>query len=276
MIEIIVDKCTVCSKCVEVCPAKIYRSNDEKISVKDVERCIFCGHCLSVCPTEAIRHEKLDYTKFKKIPQLEVNLQDLTELIQTRRSIRRFKKKNIPKDQLQELIDTSRYAPTGTNLQNLHYLILQGDAIPPFVKQIRDFYAKSMKMLKSSSEGDRVSRYIKTWEYWIDEAKKGNDAVFYNPPAVIICYVPKQDSMAPLNVGFAIGNLMLAAHSVGLGTVNIGFALGAIARNPEIQATLGVSKEYRIYSVLSIGYPAIKYERIPIRREPRITWKGSI
>jgi nitroreductase len=178
------------------------------------------------------------------------------------------------------LIEVARFAPTGTNLQNIRYLILQGDAIPPFVTEIRNFYAKSMKLLKSSSEGsdslDRVSRYIKTWEYWIDEAKKGNDAVFYNPPAVIICYAPQQDSMAPLNVGFAIGNLMLAAHSVGLGTVNIGFALGAIARNPEIQATLGISKEYRIYAVLSIGYPPTKYERIPVRREPRVTWKGNI
>ena len=181
---------------------------------------------------------------------------------------------------IQELIGVARFAPTGTNLQNLRYLVLQGDAIPPFVTEIRDFYAKSMELLKSSSEGsdslDRVSRYIKTWKFWVDEAKKGIDAVFYNPPAVIICYAPKQDSMAPLNVGFAIGNFMLAAHSVGLGTVNIGFALGAIARNPEIQTSLGISKEHHIHAVLSIGYPAIKYERIPIRREARITWKGSI
>ncbi|MHA2075071.1 MAG: nitroreductase family protein, partial [Candidatus Hodarchaeales archaeon] len=256
MIKILSDTCTTCRKCIIICPAKIYRSKgqkDEKISVEDVERCIFCGHCLSVCPTDAIRHEKLDYTKFKKIPQLSVNLQNLKELIQTRRSIRRFKKKLVPKDLIQELIEVARFAPTGTNLQNIRYLILQGDEIPPFVTEIRNFYAKRLKQLNSaignSVSQERISRYIKIWEYWLDEAKKGNDAIFYNPPVVILAYAPKHDLMAPLNVGFVIGNLMLAAHSANLGTVNIGFALAAIARNPDIKTKLGISDQYNIHAV---------------------------
>ena len=105
--------------------------------------------------------------------------------------------------------------------------------------------------------------------------KKGNDAIFYNPPAIVIVHASQFDSMAPLNVGFAVGYFMLAAHCVNLGTVSIGFAVEAIKRNPLIKSKLGIPDNHRIHAVLSVGYPLVKYEKVPIRKEPKIIWKGN-
>jgi nitroreductase len=66
---------------------------------------------------------------------------------------------------------------------------------------------------------------------------------------------------------------MLAAHANGLGTVNIGYAVEAIRRKPKIAENLGIStEEYGVYAVLSMGYPAYKYSRIPLRKPAHIIW----
>ncbi len=45
-------KASVCSACVEVCPADAISFEDNKMSVADT--CLKCGLCLSACPTEAL------------------------------------------------------------------------------------------------------------------------------------------------------------------------------------------------------------------------------
>jgi nitroreductase len=105
----------------------------------------------------------------------------------------------------------------------------------------------------------------------LTEAEKGRAALFYDPPVVIVVYAPNSDPMASLNVGFAIAYLMLAAHANGLGTVTIGYAVEAIRRRSKIAEDLGVSMEdYGIYDVISMGYPAYNYSRIPGRNPAHI------
>ncbi|MBS3816316.1 MAG: electron transfer flavoprotein subunit alpha [Candidatus Thermoplasmatota archaeon] len=53
MIEIDVDICTGCEKCVEVCPVDALYMEDG-IAVLKEEECISCGACVSACPVDAI------------------------------------------------------------------------------------------------------------------------------------------------------------------------------------------------------------------------------
>ncbi|MFW9906579.1 MAG: nitroreductase family protein [Candidatus Thorarchaeota archaeon] len=275
MIEIKPELCINCGYCVKACPSNIFAIDQDTVRVEFEEFCILCGHCIAICPEDAIRHKKLDNKQFQPIPTTrKINPQDLFTLYQTRRSIRNFKEKTIERDLLEQLISEARYAPTGSNLQNVEYLILQNQAIPPLVANVRNFYAKVLKIFESSqSEDPTTLRRIRKWNFWLTEAEKGRDVLFYNPPAVIIVYAPKDDSMASLNVGFAVAYLMLAAHVNGLGTVNIGYAVEAIRRNPKIAEELGISmEEFGIFAVLSIGYPVHEYSKIPIRNPASIKW----
>jgi nitroreductase/NAD-dependent dihydropyrimidine dehydrogenase PreA subunit len=275
MIEIIPELCIKCGYCVETCPSNIFKMDQDIVRVEFEEYCILCGHCIAICPEDAVRHNKLDYTQFREIPTTpKINPQDLNSLFQTRRSIRNFEDKPITSDLIEQLISEARYAPTASNLQNVEYRILQNQAIPPFVANVRNFYANVLKIFESSqSEDPTTLRRIRKWNYWLTEAEKGRDVLFYDPPAVIVVYTPKDDSMASLNVGFAVAYLMLAAHVNGLGTVNIGYAVEAIRRRPKIAEELGISMEkYGVFAVLSIGYPAYKYSKIPLRNPVSITW----
>ena len=260
----------------ETCPSKIFTMDQDIVRVEFEDYCILCGHCIAICPENAIRHDKLDYTQFREIPKIKIDPQDLYALFQTRRSVRNFKEEPVSEELIQHLINESRYAPTSSNSQDVHYLILQDKSIPPFVAQVRNFYIDILKMFQSSqSENTTMARRIRKWNYWLTKAEKGKDALFYDPPVIIVVYAPSSDPLAPLNVGFAVAYLMLAAHANGLGTVNIGYAVEAIRRRPKIAEVLEIStEEYGIYAVLSMGHPANEYSRIPIRNPAHIIWRG--
>jgi ferredoxin len=55
-VEVDGEKCTGCSMCVDVCPAKALVITDEKAAMKPAPEngCAFCGDCAALCPAEAI------------------------------------------------------------------------------------------------------------------------------------------------------------------------------------------------------------------------------
>jgi NAD-dependent dihydropyrimidine dehydrogenase PreA subunit len=59
MFEITVDakKCNGCAKCVDTCPKgpKLWKIENDKATVMDVNFCINCAACAAMCPTGAIK-----------------------------------------------------------------------------------------------------------------------------------------------------------------------------------------------------------------------------
>lgn len=54
---------------------------------------------------------------------------DIYELIKKRRTIRRFKQKEIPLELLEKFVDMARIAPSGANIQPLEYIIVNDKKI---------------------------------------------------------------------------------------------------------------------------------------------------
>lgn len=150
----------------------------------------------------------------------------IDELIKKRRSIRKFKQKTIEINVLKELIDCGRLAPSAANIQPLEYVIINKN-----------------KLLSEVFDTLKWAAYIEP---------EGNPSKNKRPVAYIIVLVNKDKEKFPAqhDVGAAIENILLAGLSKGIA----GCWLGAIDRESLFEK-LKLDKNYRIDSVIALGYP---------------------
>ena len=123
-------KCKKDGICAAECPAQIIVQSDKKsfpsLLENGEEFCINCGHCVAVCPHGAISLATMPLTSCPPIEKdILPDAASLKHLLLARRSIRQYKKTAVPHKLLAELIDVARYAPTGSNKQQVHWLVYQ-------------------------------------------------------------------------------------------------------------------------------------------------------
>ena len=60
---------------------------------------------------------------------------------------------------------------------------------------------------------------------------------------------------------------MLAAHSMGLGSCLIGYAVAAMKKDPSIRQSIGIPLEEEIHAVIALGYPDEAYQQVAGRKK---------
>jgi nitroreductase len=71
----------------------------------------------------------------------------------------------------------------------------------------------------------------------------------------------------------AIAQIQLAAPALGLGTTFTGSINTAGQAYPPLIQLLGIPEGYMANGTFVIGYPAEKYQRIPVRRPVEVAWR---
>ena len=115
---------------------------------------------------------------------------DLLNTTKSRRSIRKFKSDNIPEDILNRIIEAGTYAATGMNKQSPIIVVVTN-------KEIRD---------KLSQANCKIGGW-----------KEGFDP-FYGAPVVLIVLADRNLTNCVYDGSLVMGNLMLAAHELGIGS----------------------------------------------------------
>ena len=107
--------------------------------------------------------------------------------------------------------------------------------------------------------------------------RKEPQSVFFNAPTVILILGHKQyiSDMA-FGTGVCGQNIVLAAHSLGLGTCYVGFATSALNMDPRMKRyreRLGIVWPYEtVAEIIAVGYPAVQTDRVVEREFPKIVW----
>ena len=70
----------------------------------------------------------------------------------------------------------------------------------------------------------------------------------------------------------ALSYLDLMAPTMGLGTCWAGLLYGAMLHVPSIKSAVGIPMDHPYHFPLMLGYPDVKYYRIPERRAPKIVF----
>jgi ferredoxin len=112
-----------------VCPSQSLVLNEKRLpeEVPD-STCIECGHCVAVCPTGALQHTGLPQEPFLPAPKRLPSAALIDGFLRSRRSVREFKKEPPAKAILEALLDVARRAPTASNSQKLHWIVVNDAA----------------------------------------------------------------------------------------------------------------------------------------------------
>ncbi len=162
---------------------------------------------------------------------------EVYKAIATRRSVRSYLGKPVPRRTILRLVDAARLAPSASNRQEWRFLVVEDR------KKIEELAEKA----------------------------KCNSFVAKAPVIIACCAKPDGHIMKcglrsyPIDVAIAIDHITLAAVSEGLGTCWIGSFEERIARR-----LLCIPAPMRIVQLLALGYPqenSKKAERIRLRLE---------
>jgi len=204
---------------------------------------------------------------------------DLTEAIQTRRSIRVFAPDPVPKKVLQELLDISRWAPSGGNVQPWYFEVLAGEPLAEVKARLVDKaktwdghdymntkpdlprtgpYSQLLmprrQSLKALQDAIRYPPGTKDLEAKQLEHREHMLSFFGAPCAIIVC----SDDRGPtsiVSIGAFTQTICLAALNYSLGTCIMGIPV----LWPEIfRELLNIPKDRAIVTSIAIGYPDLK------------------
>lgn len=173
-------------------------------------------------------------------------MNEVIKAMKERRSIRKFKAEMPCKADLEQIVEAGLYAANGRGRQAVITIAVTD-------KELRD---------KLSAVNNEIMG-----------GPEGNDP-FYGAPAILIVLANKEVPTAPYDGSLVMGNLMLAAHSLGLGSIWIHRAKEEFEM-PEYQKLLkdlGIEGEWEGIGHCAVGYIDGENPAAAPRNDGRVFW----
>jgi nitroreductase len=147
------------------------------------------------------------------------------EKIIGRRSIRKYARKEVPKEVVIKCVDAARLSPSGANRQPLRYVIVDDEEL------LREVFSTL------------------SWAGYLPDYQPSEEEM---PRAYVVILLDKNIRKDPgHDAGIAAMSISMVAYDEGLGSC----ILGAIHRE-ELSKILNVPDDLYIVLVVSLGYPA--------------------
>jgi nitroreductase len=190
---------------------------------------------------------------------------EIIKNIKERRSIRNFEDKEIDKETLKEIIQTGKYAPSAKNDQPWKFIVItKKEYIQELSKQIKEELKKLLKwrFLKKYKIKELKNKEILQFIFVIAFSK--TDMIFFNAPALVLI-LTKNRLFYDESCACCAQNIMLTAHSMGIGSCWIGFA-SVLGLNKKIIKKIGIPDKHHISAAIIFGYPKDKIIKSSIRK----------
>jgi len=162
---------------------------------------------------------------------------DAIEMIQERRSIRKFKPENVDRDLMRDIVSVSRYAPSWGNFQVTRYTLVDDREL---IKKIADEgvhgFNYNINSLRNAP-GVAVLSYVKGKSGRLEKIK----------------LQPNQEHGWELfDTGIACQTFCLASHAKGVGTVIMG-----VINQEEISKIINLPSDQQVVALIAYGYEEI-------------------
>lgn len=195
---------------------------------------------------------------------------DLLEGIKSRRSIRGFKDTPIPEETLNKILDATTNSPSYTNTQPWEVAVVMGQKRDELSKLIFNLAKEKAEMYPDipspnswsaehkTRSGEHGARRLAALEVDRDDAAEREKLMlmnfeFYGAPCAMFLFMEGSlNEWSVYDMGLFSQNLILAAHSFGIGT-----CLQASVPNysREIKQFLEIDESKKLIIAISMGYP---------------------
>ncbi len=253
------DLCTECGLCSEDCPTLIIDGSKgiPEIKAGKEELCIRCQHCLAICPTAALSIHGKNPADSIEVSQDIPDSNAMARLIKTRRSVRKFKDKELDSELINELLQTSAYAPSG---HNKNEVLLTISYTRKEMAKVQGLVYDALKKAKEEGRIKGDDRIYNSFQYLWES--KHIDVLFRNAPHVIIASAPRSNSNAVADCLISLSYFELYANTHGLATLWSGLAMHVFHNlAPELQSLLEIPHDHVIGYIMVFGLPATRYAR---------------
>ncbi|MCX6645255.1 MAG: nitroreductase family protein [bacterium] len=188
----------------------------------------------------------------------------IEEIIESRRSIRKFKTDPIPQESLERIMQSAIWAPSAMNRQNWKFFVLTDEMRDRMALLHRQIFEEIKEGLKERYGEEGV------------ELRRNIYANFSGAPVAIACFTEIQDKENPrgdiISAALACENLILQAHSMGIGALTM---TSSLRISDEISFLCGVDTDKMdLVMVILLGYANDKPEP-PARRKKRVIYASQ-
>lgn len=164
--------------------------------------------------------------------------------IYQRRSVRNFSDKEITDEIIKELIRAGTYAPTAMNMQPWRFVVVKSRRL---IAEYDERAKKDFIAMHKDTKIPELSGYLRNMS-------KPEMHLFYGAPVLILIFT-SSEGIGEQDCALAAENMMLAAHSFGIGSCWIGLAIG-LGNDAEFLKEVGVPEGHKLVAPLIFGYPA--------------------
>jgi len=147
---------------------------------------------------------------------------DVFEAIRFRRSIRRYKPKEVEKEKLMHILEAGRLAPSVANRQPWHFIVIKNPEIKERLRESypKDWFVSAPVIIVACADPSKAQVRADGEEYW------------------------------KVDVAIALQNMVLCAKEEGLGTCWV------INFNEKAtKEILGIPSDIRVVAMTPLGYP---------------------
>ena len=210
----------------------------------------------------------------------------------TRRSIRKFKRAQVPGHLIRRMLEVGRFAPSQGNCQPYRFAVVRE---PALLQDMEDYCVAQCRKLAAMTDYTRhergsMRRYVTETVARLAAAADPNTShpvpmqvlsliadgkfmVFHRAPTVILILIDKHGVGVPeIDIGIVGTNIVMAAESQHLGTCWVGFSK-LLNQSPAWRERLGLDERFEISEAICVGYPVGKpWQRLIERATHEIAW----
>lgn len=193
-------------------------------------------------------------------------MRDILDVITSRKSIRRYKPDPIPDHMIDNILEAARWAPTGENYQPWRFIVIRDQEIKNKIGRLARIGSGS-RMTAWYCLGDMQERFSKI-EDPVKRAEvlrfmySGEVSEFAKDAPVIIAVIGTlmEGSIdVPYDLSAAIENMLLEAHSLGLGACWVHGPVATTRDAKKFKEILDIPTgmgEYKVIAYVAFGWPA--------------------